>query len=736
MGILFTCFVFSFAWKVFVKTGNLLAIKRATAKKVLPRMREILYTISTLKSYPDMYNGFTSEERRMEEDTLNPTSTTSDTDISWIPRPQSPAQSYTSLRRYRQEIAIDRLACSNELPPIPRSRKQQKRSPEDSSTPPPSTNEAPRTSRPLVEDTRKTPRVPRQSGKISQENTSATSEKDEVLYPPLPRPGMPLFGQNGLVNRPPTPSDLGDYGYEEGIDPLFPDALAARKTPPVTQPQAAISPSSSSGSRKPFVIPGSRTITGMQPVIRLPETTVAVAEPEEGESSPKTREKRSRFSLGWKRRKPHASSETGTNEEDQSRRRTFAVNRSIISIAGILVILIIVARPLFSSVAAPLTKTVLSTSSTGLSATASLIPIPAAPAKTYTPVSIDTDHSPPVLWAESAYLMDQTNGAAIYAKNPFERLPMASTTKLMTAIVAVEHAPMEKVITITKDAEKVDGTKIPVKNGEKYTLQELLIAMFMISGNDSAYAIGVGVAGDEKTFVNWMNDKAKLLGLDNTHFTNPHGLDDDNHYSCAHDLAVIGRTAMSNQQLQAIMNTRSITIPATATHPKRYFDNQHQSLWWYPGADGGKPGWTGAARFVDVLSAERNGHHLIGVVMHSQNDWVTDIRALMNYGFNDYTWFDLHALSQKENIPFASAYSYFTWDVPSRSIQVGDRRFYNYTGFTVSDAFLTYFDKAGGLNGFGFPKSIPKPTSSGELIQSFEKASITCNPNTGVCRTT
>ncbi len=256
----------------------------------------------------------------------------------------------------------------------------------------------------------------------------------------------------------------------------------------------------------------------------------------------------------------------------------------------------------------------------------------------------------------------------------------------------------------------------------------------MISGNDAAEAIADGVAGNVPTFVGWMNETAVAMGLTNTHYINPHGLDDVGHYSSARDLAMLGRYVLSIPVLQQISSTRTYTMAATATHPKHDLVNLHESLWWYPGADGGKPGWTGGARFVDILSAARNGHHLIAVVMHSANDWVTDIRDLLNWGFDDFTWVSPREIDKLHYIPFDDSYSYFNWDVPSRIVLVGDQEYFPYTGYFVSGVFLTYFNQVNGLSTIGFPRGMPVPAANGTLSQRYDNATVTCNPATGACQ--
>lgn len=526
------------------------------------------------------------------------------------------------------------------------------------------------------------------------------STPDNVIYPSLPRPGAPLFGRSGMVSRPHTPQDISESlqlpsmpskaqsattGDPVAPSPLFPPiARASRPWLPTDEPTA------------PFSLPQKITLPPM-PAVNVPPVKPI--------------------------RKPKISRDkiTGT------------LIRYRIPIAALLVFAVLIgtARPLLNAFAAPHHGT----SSNSKNPPVTVLPIPTGIPKIYAPIPLNVDHPAPELWAESAFLLDESNGTVLFGKNPLEQLPMASTTKLMTAVVVLSHAKPNSIITITPEAETIDGTRMVLNRGEKYTVQELMYGMLMLSGNDAAYALAIGVAGNMETFVKWMNETAVALGLTNTHYTNPHGLDDDGHYSCARDLAVLARYALSLDAIHTITNTRTYTEPATATHPAHSFENQHQILWWYPGADGGKTGWTGGARFVDILSSERNGHHLLGVIMHGQHNWVTDMRNLMNWGFNDFTWISPHDINLNEYIPFADSYDHFSWDQPDGFVQNGDRRYYTLTGFTISGSFLKYFDAQNGLPTFGFPINMPIPDGTGQIMQKFQKSTITCDPVSGNCQT-
>jgi D-alanyl-D-alanine carboxypeptidase len=422
--------------------------------------------------------------------------------------------------------------------------------------------------------------------------------------------------------------------------------------------------------------------------------------------------------------RPDAPRVEGT--EDKGRGTPTAQQRIsaiITAVVGIIAIVVLVVRPFVADHLPP-----------GFAAGAAGFTTPPTPLPVYPSIGIDTDHPAPLIWATSGVVMDESNGAILFSKNGDLPLAMASTTKLMTAVVALSHGSPDQSITISANASSIFCTCVGIKKGEQYSLHDLLYGMLMISGNDAAEAIAEGVGGgSEATFIKWMNDTAGALGLTHTHYMNPHGLDDSGHYSSARDLAVLGRYALQLPTIAGILATRTFTIPATNSHPKHDLVNQHQPLWWYPGADGGKPGWTGEARFVDVLSAVRNGHHLIAAIMHSDNDWVTDIRDMLNWGFNDFTWVSPHDVLSHGYIPYADAYGNFTWDVPSRVVIIGGREYFPYTGYILADPFLSYFNKNGGIDHFGFPRGMPIPAANGQLTQHFDKLSITCNPVSGTC---
>ena len=345
----------------------------------------------------------------------------------------------------------------------------------------------------------------------------------------------------------------------------------------------------------------------------------------------------------------------------------------------------------------------------------------------------ETDHPAPPVLATSAYLLDADTGTTLYAYNPFMHLPMMSTTKLMTATLAIERGNLNQNVTINNAIAhdlttlSADSSVMGIKKGETYTLRDLMYGLMLVSGNDAAIAIGDTIAGNLPSFVAMMNEKARSLGLLDTHYMNPHGLLATGHYSSAHDLAIMGRYAFSIQELRTIDGTRTYDIAQSGSHPAHHMFNGNQFLWWYPGVDGGKPGWDGGSNFVQVVSCVRNGHHLIGVVMHT-NNWWTDMRDLMNWGFNTFTWVSPHDVDLHSPIPYDNLWNYFTDDKKNTAIGTANQgRYYIYTGYSISGPIMGYFDKNGGLSKFGYPTGLLIANSGSVVSQKFERSTIQCD---------
>ncbi|MDQ2715048.1 MAG: serine hydrolase [Chloroflexota bacterium] len=352
---------------------------------------------------------------------------------------------------------------------------------------------------------------------------------------------------------------------------------------------------------------------------------------------------------------------------------------------------------------------------------------------------LDTRYPPPAIFATAAYVMDADTGATLYAHNPFMHLPEMSTTKLMTAVVALEHGNPDQPITINStilhDIGQLapDGTEFGLEPGATYSLRDLMYAMLLVSGNDAAVAVADGVSGNLDQFVALMNQKARQLGMYDSHFMNPHGLMETGHYSSAHDLAVLGRYSMNIPLILQMTGTRIYHIAKGSGHPERFALNGNQFLWWYPGVDGGKPGWDGGKNFVQVISCVRDHHHLIGVVIHSKDFW-TDMRDLLNWGFSDFTWISPYDVDFQHPIPFDDQSNYFARDKKENTIPTSDHgRYYIYTGYSIPVLILTYYDQNGGLPKFGYPRGMPDVSQTPNITQKFDHATIRCDLTTKQC---
>lgn len=239
---------------------------------------------------------------------------------------------------------------------------------------------------------------------------------------------------------------------------------------------------------------------------------------------------------------------------------------------------------------------------------------------------------PPAIQARAAVVLDVGSGAVLYAKDAHERLPPASLTKMATAIVALERADPDRVVVATVNS-MAEPAVIGLDPGDRLPLREALYGLLLNSGNDVALAIAESLGGSSiERFVGWMNALARSLGLVDTRFANPHGLDVGDHYSSAYDMAIIGRVLLRQPLLRTIVSTlrRDYDGP-----PLWAFRNINRFLATYPGADGLKTGYELRAGRCLAASATRNGRQLIVVVLNS-DDYVADASALMNYGFASF----------------------------------------------------------------------------------------------------
>lgn len=236
--------------------------------------------------------------------------------------------------------------------------------------------------------------------------------------------------------------------------------------------------------------------------------------------------------------------------------------------------------------------------------------------------------------AKAAVLIDGASGRVLFSQNANERLPMASTTKIMTAIIALENSLPGEIVTASKNASGVEGSSIYLSVGEELSMEHMLYGLMLRSGNDAAVAIAEHVAGSVDAFAEMMNAKAKELGA-NAQFVNPHGLPAEGHEASALGLALIMRSAMTLPDFRTITATTRKVIPWVGNEYSRVLENKNKLLTTYEGANGGKTGYTKAAGRCLVFSAERDGLELIGVVLGCPS-WFETAETLLDYGFENY----------------------------------------------------------------------------------------------------
>lgn len=251
------------------------------------------------------------------------------------------------------------------------------------------------------------------------------------------------------------------------------------------------------------------------------------------------------------------------------------------------------------------------------------------------------------VYSASAIVMELSSGTILYEKNMHDQHYPASITKIMTVLLALENAELSETVTFSKDAVyNIDGTHIARDVGEQMTLEDTLYAVLLGSANECAYATAEHVCdGDYQAFIDMMNERAAEIGCLNTHFNNPHGLTDVNHYTSAYDMALIAREAFQNETFRTITNTSKYTIPPTNKHAEpTYIVNHHKMHNYYGTGEfvyehciGGKNGYTDAARFTLVTYAEKDGMQLVCVVLRSgYPQYFYDTKNLFEFCFDNF----------------------------------------------------------------------------------------------------
>ncbi|MCX7883605.1 MAG: D-alanyl-D-alanine carboxypeptidase [Caloramator sp.] len=236
----------------------------------------------------------------------------------------------------------------------------------------------------------------------------------------------------------------------------------------------------------------------------------------------------------------------------------------------------------------------------------------------------------------SAVVIDQDSGRILYSKNENNLLPMASTTKIMTAIVALERGNLNDTVTISGRASAMKGSVVGYKKDEKVSLEELLYGLMMRSGNDAAIAIAEHISGSVEEFSKLMTDKAFEIGAYDTSFKSPHGLDMENHYTTAKDLAKITAYAMKNDTFAKISSTKEIDSGETGKFTRSY-NNINKFLYQYPNSDGVKTGFTGKAGKCFVASVKNPYGRYICVILNSSDRW-NDAKKLADYAVKNYKY--------------------------------------------------------------------------------------------------
>lgn len=260
-------------------------------------------------------------------------------------------------------------------------------------------------------------------------------------------------------------------------------------------------------------------------------------------------------------------------------------------------------------------------------------------------INLSICYAIPNISAKSAIAIEASTGRILYEKNPNEKVPMASTTKIMTAIVALEQNLMDDTVIVSNNAAWTGGSSVNLKSGDEIELSELMYGLMLNSGNDAAVAIAEHTSGTVLEFAKLMNEKAKELGAFNTNFVTPHGLDSPEHYSTAYDMAIITKYALNNPTLRKLVSTSHYTMEFKNGKTKE-LSNTNPLLSFYQGANGVKTGYTGLAGKCLVASAKRDDMEIIAVLLGdpSSKARINDSVKILDYCFNNYKLYDLREL--------------------------------------------------------------------------------------------
>ena len=242
----------------------------------------------------------------------------------------------------------------------------------------------------------------------------------------------------------------------------------------------------------------------------------------------------------------------------------------------------------------------------------------------------------PSVSAKSAIVMNALTGEVVFSKNPYEKMGIASTTKIMTSLIALESGKTNKIVMAQKDDIAVEGTSIYLKEGDKVTVETLVKGMLLESGNDAANVTARALGGSKEKFVVLMNRRARELGMFSTNFLNPSGLSEEGHYSTAYDMALLGSAAIRNEKFRAICSASSLSVAFGEPKTERTFYNHNKFLNKYEGALGIKTGFTKASGRCLVTAVQRGSVIYVAVTLNAPNDWNDHIK-MMDFAFDNTT---------------------------------------------------------------------------------------------------
>jgi D-alanyl-D-alanine carboxypeptidase len=319
---------------------------------------------------------------------------------------------------------------------------------------------------------------------------------------------------------------------------------------------------------------------------------------------------------------------------------------------------------------------------------------------------------PPVS-ASAAVVMDATNGQVLFSKNAHTHRPIASTTKIMTALLALQMGNLSDRITVPKSAFNFesDSTVMGLHPGQVVTLKDLLYGLMLPSGADAANTIAIHYAGSELRFVQLMNHEAQVLNMHDTHYNDTHGLTAKNNYSSAFDLATLAQYVSYLPELMQVAGTKYYRWNGQT------LVNLNHVLFWYPGVDGIKPGYTDPAGICQVLDAQRDGRHIVVSILNTPN-LVIDARNLLNFGLRDFSW--------------VQSTLYGDWPALNQtgSNTSGPWIYFDGSGHYVQGKFLSAFNGNGGLAVLGFPRT-EQLTEGRYRVQYFENGELSLDMSTG-----